>query len=213
MSTHVKRGFHCDATWHIHQMGALSLAIYDKIGAITRDRLTGEYGTWYTSGRSLAEFYGASENHVTSVLRGLRRLGWLRLVGHGPGTVIEENGVSRNVKANRYKPKNYRYVTHEEWLKAHPGRCFVREEMVWDGEEHDALAQTLHKQSFGMTFWYPNMLAGLRASGMTDEEIAATWLKHVQELPKKPKRKGGWKRIALAFVRDIKSEELAAVRP
>jgi hypothetical protein len=198
----IKRGLQCDVTWHLHK-GWLPLAIYNKIGAITHEKITGTYGTFYSSGRSLAEFYDVTENHVTKILRELTKDGWLQIVGYGPGTMIEEEGICRDVKSNIYKSKNYHYVTHAEWAQKHPCKCFVREETVWDMEEHDELAQTLHKFSFGQTFWYPNMLSGLRSSGMSDVEIAKTWSRYVLNLAKKPKGRAGWKSVALKFTREM----------
>jgi hypothetical protein len=198
----VVRGFKCDHTYHLRLYGATALAIYDKIGALTYDTTLGlgTYNSFYTSGRKLAEFYDSDENFVTKILRKLADEGWLRRVGYGPGTVfLEDGGVYRQVKKNIYKPKNYQYVTHVEWAAEHTSKCFVREEMVWDQEEHDKLAQTLHNISFGMTFWYPEMLAGLRASGKSDHEIALAFDDHVKKLQVKPNGKQGWKKVALAF--------------
>ncbi|MGA8873085.1 MAG: hypothetical protein WB460_18210, partial [Candidatus Acidiferrales bacterium] len=61
MSVHVKRGLNCDAGWHLRKYGALALAIYNKIGAITYDGLLHTYGTYYSSGRALAEFFDTDE--------------------------------------------------------------------------------------------------------------------------------------------------------
>jgi hypothetical protein len=77
--------------------------------------------------------------------------------------------------------------------------------MVWDQEDHDKLAQTLHNISFGMTFWYPEMLAGLRSSGSSDQEIARAFDDYVKKLPVKPNGKQGWKKVALAFTAAMKA--------
>jgi DNA-binding MarR family transcriptional regulator len=189
MTEHVQRGFKCDASWHLRESG-LTLAIYTKIGAITYDGITSTYGTYFSSGRALAEFFGANEDSVTKILRELRKDGWLQSVGN---------------EENPYKPNNYHFVTHDEWREKHSGQCYSRDVQVWDEDEHDLLAQSLHKISLGKTFWYNNMLAGLRATGSTDEEICGAWRKYFAQLEKKPKSQKGWQKIALSFVAGCKT--------
>lgn len=190
MTEHVKRGFHCDATWHLRKSGALALAIYTKLGALTYDSITGRHGKYFSSGRKLAEFYGTSENHVTKLLRELKATGWLEIVGVTPGI---------------YKSKNYRYVLHDEWAGAHPGQCYVREVMAWDDEEHDELAQALHKHSGGLAYFYKDMLTGLRSTGATNGEIVTAWVHRVMTQPRRASGKKEWKKIALTFVHDFKA--------
>jgi hypothetical protein len=203
MTEHVKRGFHCDASWHLRWSG-LASALYTKIGAITYDSTLSTNGVYYSSARQLAEFYNADESYVSATLRKLAKFGFLEVVGHGPGAVIEKDGIHRQVKKNVYKPKNYRYVTHTEWAAKHPGKCFVPQQQVWDGEDHDQLAQTLHRHSFGRTYWYLNMLAGARSSGLDDAEIVKAWIDRLVHLPKQPSGKKAWERVALTFAHDCK---------
>jgi hypothetical protein len=184
----IKRGFQCDATWHLRKHGALALAIYNKIAAITYDQLSNTYGVYFSSGRALAEFYGTSENHVTQVLRELKTAGWLEGIGN----------------AAIYKSKNYHYVLHDEWAAKHPGKCYVRTPLAWDGEDHDELAQSLYKHSGGRTFWHEEMLTALRATGATDEEIVGEWVHRVMTLTEQPKGKKDWEKIVLTFVHDCK---------
>jgi hypothetical protein len=186
MTEHVKRGFQCDASWHLRKHG-LAFALYTKLGAVTYDKDLRIHGEYWSTGEKLAEFYDADENDVTAKLRWLAARGWLEKLGDAP----------------IYKPKDYRYVEHKEWAAAHPGKCFVSEQRVWDDEDHDKLAQALHKHSFGKTFWYPNMLAGLRATGLSDENIIRAWRSHLGSMVKKPNRRKLWKRTALEFVHVI----------
>jgi hypothetical protein len=189
---HVKRQFYCDASWHLRKQG-LAFALYTKLGAITYDKMLATYGEYWSTGEKLAEFYDADENDVTAKLRWLAREGWLERVGDAP----------------IYKPKDYRYVDHKEWAKSHPGKCFVSEAQVWDDEEHDELARSLHKHSFGKTYWYPNMLAGLRSSGLCDEEIVRAWKSYLVALPTKPNRRKLWKKTALEFTSKCKAGQFS----
>ncbi len=210
MTVYVNRGVtQCDASWHIRN-GWLPLAIYNKICAITYNKIAGTYGTYFASGRALADFYGADEDHVTKVLRTLRKAKWLQIVGYGPGAVIEEGDVERSVKSNCYKPKNYHPLQHHEWAENHPGKCFEKEQMVWDCEDHDSLARRLWKASLGKTTWYANMLAGLRSSGMTDDEIVQVWETLIQSLPTIPVTSRDWRRLARKFIHEVQICKLVA---
>jgi hypothetical protein len=198
--TDTKRGFQCDASWHLWEHGALTMAVYAKIAAITYDGITGCYGTYYGSGEMLADFFGAHPDRVTLVLRRMAKDGWLRLVGAGPG------------KKRHFKPKDYQYVTHAEWAKRNPGKCYVREAMPWDDEEHDPLAQSLHKVSLGKSFWHPNMLAAIRSSGMPDDELSLTWHNFLSGLDERPTTKSGWRRAQMQFIKSCKAGQLVETK-
>ncbi|MGA8555136.1 MAG: hypothetical protein WB630_12030 [Candidatus Acidiferrales bacterium] len=190
MTEHVKRGWQCDSNWHLRKRGALTLAIYNKIGAITYDSTLRNHGVYYSSGRKLAEFFDTSENHVTQVLRQLKADGWLKVAGEATTAI--------------YKSKKYHYVQHDEWAQKHPGQCFARPKMVWDDEEHDELAQSLYKHSGGQTYWYPEMLTSLRSTGADDEMIIRAWLERLSTLQHRPNGNAAWKKIQLTFVHDCK---------
>jgi hypothetical protein len=104
---------------------------------------------------------------------------------------------------NPYKPKNYRIVKHEDWIQANPGQCYVRETMVWDSEAQDKLAQDLWKASSGNTEWQTNMLASLRKSGFSDEEIGSRWRAFIETLNPPPKTKQ-WRGIQFKFIKELR---------
>jgi hypothetical protein len=87
------------------------------------------------------------------------------LVGSGFWVVIEKV----LGKAVQYRP-----LGHEDWVAVDPARaereCCTKMAMPWDGEEQDQLGKALHGATGGVKF-FPNVLAGFRNTGLTDEEI------------------------------------------
>jgi hypothetical protein len=110
----------CDATYHLRHSG-LMLALYNKIGAITWDPENHVYRDFTTTARRLALFYRADHGHVAECLRNLKAAGWIAKVAEGTvgrmEPVLLDDGSSNNLL------KNYRYVTHDEWVKSNEGEC------------------------------------------------------------------------------------------
>jgi hypothetical protein len=188
MTEIVNRGYHCDAGWHLRHSG-LALAIYNKLGALTYERLTDSHANFFGSGERLGKFYGIHGNNVTDRLRWLASLGWLDVV--------------RKARRQNESPI-YRYIPHQEWERRHPGQCFEREVLVWDDEQHDELAQALYRASDGSTRWYAEMLQGLRSSGKPDGDLVLAWSDYLEQLPSLPRNHDDWHSTALSFVRAVK---------
>lgn len=185
MSPRPKRGLQCDANKHLWSLGGAAVAIYWKLYAVTYAGPLG-HNDYFTSIEAMSEFLGCDYSTCRRAFNALVTDGWL----------LKAEG------ENPYKPKNYHIVTHDDWIKTHPDKCYVREEMVWDGEAHDKLAQSLWKASGGNTEWHPNMLSSLRKSGFSDEEIENRWHSFIEALNLPPKTKQ-WRGVQFKFIKEL----------
>jgi hypothetical protein len=190
----VKRGLQCDETRHLRRYGLL-LAIYVKMSRVTWCKETKTYARWTTSVDSMAQFLNCSYTSCFDAFQLGVRLGWLKKIDG----------------SNPFKSKDYVIVSHKDWAEAHPGQCLVGELLPWDGEDHDKLAQTLWKLSFGKCRWQFNMLAAVRSTGMTDEQIIRAWDSWFSALKEKPKDRKGWKRLPFIFIDAVKKGRVTAV--
>jgi hypothetical protein len=194
MAPRPKRGLKCDANKHLWRLGGVAVAIYWKLYAVTYAGPLG-HNDYFTSVESMAEFLGCDYSTCSRAFRSLVDAGWL----------LKDGG------NNPYKSKNYHIVTHDDWVPKNPGQCYEREQMVWDGEAHDKLAQDLWKASNGNTVWQKNLLASLRKTGFTDEEILTKWHAFVATLNPMPKAKQ-WRGVQFKFIKEL-AKARAALTP
>ncbi len=103
-----------------------------------------------------------------------------------------------------FKSKNYRIVKHEEWAAKHKDKCYLAEPMTWDKDPKDALALALYRESQGKVKWYPNILKGLRSTGLIDSEIVVAWCQWVKSWDKEPATPRGWQSKAFKFPSALK---------
>ena len=142
--------FHCSAEWHIelHCPNPAS-SIYNLAFRVARDS-----GRFTVSYPHLAEYFQKSQSTVSRAVHGLRDVGLFKLLANDPGHKF-----------------TYQPIQHREWAQQHPGQCQekISPPAHW---ERDLLGQALFTQCDGrIKFFYPNVLKGMRATGLSDLEI------------------------------------------
>lgn len=78
------------------------------------DAVTYKSGVFYMSESLAAEFQGVSSRTLYRIVTSLQKKGWLRLIKSAGRT-----------KYGTFTPAQYAKVSHEEWVKIHPGHCRV----------------------------------------------------------------------------------------
>lgn len=96
--------FKCCTAWHLHKSGQ-ALAIYDLIGAVT----SGGKTPYFSSIEKIAEYFGMNYEAARRTIGVLVKIGFLRRDSEGP----------------------LHYVSHNEWVKHHAGKCTNRELLPW----------------------------------------------------------------------------------
>ena len=99
-----KSSFHCGWEWHFRKQSRACLLIY-----ALASRVTATNGKpFWASAASIALSYGLSKDTVYRAIRTLCKLGFFELLGkYWRGT------------------NEYRVLSHEEWVRKHPGQCAV----------------------------------------------------------------------------------------
>src|SRR5229473_7677655 len=116
--------FHCSASWHI--TNGLAFRIYELAYMVAK-----KSGTFFASGRQLAEYFRCSKSSVYRALDCLADLGFFVLVERG---FFESN--------------TYKVVSHKQWAKNRSNECVKKLEYLWSGEG-DLLGQDLYALSGG----------------------------------------------------------------
>lgn len=142
---------HCSAEWHLERLDypRLATAIYSIAFRISKN--TGRFSVSYPN---LAEYFDADERHVARAVRQLRQIEFFEWLAADPGHSCV-----------------YRPVPHSEWSRSHPGKCTEKIALPWDWEG-DPLGRQLFAICDGrIKFFYPNVLKGMRNTGLSDAEI------------------------------------------
>jgi hypothetical protein len=189
----------CDEYRHLRPLGAVAVVIYCKIGHVTWSGVTQEHSEWWASIEAMAKYIGCDYKTCRLAFVALVKAGWLVKV--------------ESSNKNPFKSKKYRIVTHNQWVKNHPDQCYVREAMVWDGEQQDRLGVELYKGSGGKVKWYANTLTGVRkaAAGMPDDEIVRAFHDFIELLEPRPTKYEQWKSIPFKFIKELRARR--AVTP
>lgn len=145
--------FKCIAAWHLRRSGAL-LSLYNLIGSITSGGNGYYFSTiahatryFYPEVADNPELFKSKYEVTRRNFQVLRKMGWLKM---------REDG-------------DHDFVTHEEWEKAHPGKCNKRELLPWQIET-DPLVAKLFQISGGKLKLMENYVVGLRKVA-TDQEL------------------------------------------
>jgi hypothetical protein len=187
--------FHCDAQRHLWRHG-LALAIYEKVGAITRGGKT----LYFTDTSRMALFFDANPAAVRRTFAALDNAGWLVVEG--------KDGSLKSVKG-RGSIKSRRWVSHDVWAKANPGKCAVVDEYLapWAGEA-DPMVGDIYAAMGGKIRIYESLLKHARSCGRTDSEIvaalAANW-----RAAKERKARGDYTRVGS---KDVFFDTIKALR-
>jgi len=144
--------FNCYPAWHLQTSG-LCLAIYNVVGAISG------YGkrTYFTSQKRMSEYLGRNYSSVQKAFTSLRRLGWLEW--------------KDPLKGKASEIKEFRYISHDEWVKTHPDKCCKRDLLPWQDQQTDPLVGRLYAICSGKLRVYEWQVAGLRKLATSDDEI------------------------------------------
>jgi len=147
----VDQRLHCSAEWHLAKLKTgVAGIIYTHAIKVSR-----KSQNYYCSIPQMAAYFGKDERTIGNAFHELEAAEFFE-------RVREETG----------KAVNYRPVPHQEWGEHHPGRCLEKSEMQRQAER-DALGTTLNAvcgQEI-KTFFFPNVLKGLRKTQFTDAQI------------------------------------------
>ncbi len=192
-------GFECSAEWHLWEQ-PIAHAIYQKIGQIT----VGGKRPYFGLEQSLIDFFGMDYSAGSKRFRFLRDGGWLESLPLSQAeaemklTGVETDAALASLKRNRFQPKKYQWIHHDEWAIAHPGKCYVKPTFVWDNESLDPLGPMLFAVSEGLK-WYPGLLVGPRAIYGSDEAVVEGFKAFVAGLPLYPVGRRAWKKAQGQF--------------
>jgi hypothetical protein len=164
----------CSPEWHMQDMGSrLTCPIYSW-----GRRLSKNSDRFYASIGTIAKYFARDRTTVIRAISELVDSGWAKAVNREPG-----------------KPVTYRFVSHKDWAKDHPGLCIERDCMPWAGEG-DPLGKRLYSLSSGRAVFLPNQMEGLRKFDFSDEEIAFEFEKFLNQ---NPHRGAEWNRVYFKF--------------
>jgi excisionase family DNA binding protein len=113
-------------------------------------------------------------------------------------TGVETDAALASLKRNRFQPKKYRWIHHDEWILSHTGVCHVRPKFVWENQSLDPLGPMLFAESEGLK-WYPGMLVAPRAVYGSNEAVVAGFKAFVEALPVYPAGRRAWKKVQGQF--------------
>ncbi len=158
--------YHCSAEWHLAKMEPFAAIIHPFAIRVSsrQGRLFAVDGQpprrlFYASAVRLADHFGVSRWTILRAIHALRDHEWLVRIQEG----------------NLAWPVVYQVFNHTEWALAHPGQCITKAAMPWDSAPPDVLGQRLHAVSGSRIRFYPNQLAAMRSTGLTDVQIADRW--------------------------------------
>lgn len=147
---------HCNSVYHLvrlHGPGSdLVLPLYELSMIVG-----GESGRFFPRMTELSSYLNCHRNQL-----------------YLAADLLSESGFWEVLSEVRGKAVEYRPLNHHDWAIAHLDKaeatCCVKAAMPWDNEEQDPLAPQLFGITGGARF-YPNILKGWRALGLTDNQI------------------------------------------
>ncbi|MGC1907419.1 MAG: hypothetical protein WA715_26580, partial [Candidatus Acidiferrum sp.] len=165
---------HCSAEWHMQDMNSRLVHPVYTLGR----RLSKQSERFYASVGTLAHYFFRDRTTIIRAISELVNSGWAKAIDREPG-----------------KPVTYRFVSHQEWAKDHPG-CCIEKDSTPGASEGDPLGRLLHSLSSGRAKFLPNQMQGLRKFKFTDEEVAIEFEKF---LNLDRQRGSNWKRVYYRF--------------
>ncbi len=189
----------CTAEWHLARLVHTPLA--GVLYGFARQLSKNNKGRFYASQKNLGHYFDVSRWTIKRTMEALVESGFFELVAQEPFT-----------------PSVYRVISHKEWLAQHPGCCAVKETFPWSTEDGDQLGRRLCSASGGKVRYQTYQLAGLRATGLSDEQIVAAFERLIaaEEARRKVGRgHGRWGDVQAQFCRwltgRVQREELEAL--
>jgi hypothetical protein len=100
-----KSRFYCEAGWHLEKQSKHCVLIYNLASKVTAKK---KPKLFEPAAVTVASHYRISKDTARRAMRKLHKLGFFELVG-----------------TTRYGTNCYRFVSHDEWARKHPGQCAV----------------------------------------------------------------------------------------
>lgn len=156
----------CSAEWHLQQH-PLALATYTKMGALTY----GGQNTYFTDTEWMASYFGRTTDVMRRVFSKLDHAGWI-VVLHpdNPLTIIR----------TKYNVKIRQWVSHEQWVATHPGKCFKETETFHWSMGADKLCAQIFAVLEGQIRLHENDLVAVRKLPIPEkyflDQLAANWV-------------------------------------
>lgn len=193
--------YHCSAEWHLSRLKDSKdrKAPFAAILYPFAYRLSKKSGRFHCSAVRLAGHFGVSKWTIIRAMEALILAGFFVVISK-----------------ELFQSTTYRVVSHKDWAKDHPGACAVKAAFPWSDESGDELGVRLHTASGGRTKWHPNLLASLRKTGLSDDQIVTRFDAFVrQEIERHQAegRHGGWKSVPLKFAKYLKDEFFPSEEP
>ena len=163
--------YHCSPEWHLARLKHAPFAAPLYSFAF---RISKKTGRFHGSVLGLAGHFKVSRWKVQRAIQALLDLEFFVVISQEP-----------------FSPSVYSVLSHAAWKKEHPGRCVVKEEFPWSGEEGDQLAMWLWNVSGGKVKYQPHKLAALRKTGLTDDQIVEQFETFVANENAR-RQDGGW---------------------
>lgn len=141
---------YCSAEWHIEKhCPSPASSIYN-----IAYRVASKSGRFSVSYPRLAEYFHTSERSIRRAVHGLRDIGFFTLLAKEAG-----------------RKCTYQPIQHNAWKLQHGDQC-LEKVATPDYWEKDLLGQALFVQCDGrISFFYRNVLTGMRNTGLSDLEI------------------------------------------
>ena len=171
-SNHQNDYFHCSWEWHIARLSSVCALIYPfafRVSGGIESKLFDR--RFFASAVSLAIYFGYSECQVRRGLKELENAGFFQLIAR-----------------KKFRPTQYRVLSHGDWATKHEGKCTTKVEFPWTGEG-DLLGQSLWKITCGQVRFGDFQVKGLRKLQVDEnkivKEFSTYWEKTGQRM--KPK--------------------------
>jgi hypothetical protein len=142
--------YHCSSEWHFARfmgdgarVAPLVYGIMFHLGSKSNDA--------FPSIQKLARYFNVNDDYLYAAVNLLVIAGFLEVLESEQGKTV-----------------HYRPVGHEEWAGKHPGFCVHKDELYFS--KGDELGRALYG-ILGGEKYHPNILKGLRNTGVTDAGI------------------------------------------
>ncbi len=146
--------FHCSWEWHLARLSSVCSLIYPFAFRLSGGNETELlHRRFFASADSLAAYFGYSACQVRRGLKELEVVGFFQLIAR-----------------NKFKPTQFRVLSHNDWASKHKGKCTMKVEFPWAGEG-DPLGQSLWRMSGGLVKFGDFQVRNLRNLEVDENKI------------------------------------------
>lgn len=148
--------YHCSYEWHIARLSPVCSLIYPFAFRVSGGMDTSLADRrFYGSAGSLATYFDYSECQVRRGLLELEEIGFFQLIAR-----------------KKFKPTQFRVLSHDDWKVKHKENCTAKSQYPWTGEG-DSLGRSLWKISGGQVKFRDFQVKGLRNLGVDESKVVA----------------------------------------